>query len=247
MCKTFQTNPQMLTEKKGMSGWHRPLFQRCISLCTPELLRVHPFKYSCLNHLGVEVCDVPLLASIPLTHTLATLSPFNPQGSCNLAVNLIIQIAEYLMVLKLNLKELYYLFTPDSPDTIQSTSGGPMNAVNLQDILNYWPIICLNPCHSKLNNSQQCAVPVAMWPETSQSFSVYGAVIFMSSCTEGSFHYKVSLSTVCDYMFVKMMFCNAPQSGFNEIQREAYISCYTILVHLTLLFSIKNNTSMITA
>lgn len=63
------------------------------------------------------------------------------QATCNLAVNLIIQIAKYFMLLKHNWKERYYLFTWQ---IFTPASGGLLGLVHLRHVLNYWPIICLN-------------------------------------------------------------------------------------------------------
>lgn len=95
------------------------LFRRCVCVCVSVL---------CLSGL------VPTAA--PVGHLS---SQSYQRGSCNLAANLIIQIAEYLMVLKRGekRKKLYYLFTPHSVTSIQETPGGPVNILYLTHVLNY--------------------------------------------------------------------------------------------------------------
>lgn len=110
----------------------------------------------------VCVCVVSVSGEVSTAAPVGHLSSQSyQQGSCNLAANLIIQIAEYLMVLKRRVKngrkkkKLYYLLTPYCVTSIQATPGGPVNILYLTHVLNYWLIIYHNSCHSKLNNALQ--------------------------------------------------------------------------------------------
>lgn len=114
------------------------------------------------------VCDcvVFFAGEVPTAEAVGHLSSQSYQrGSCNLAENLIIQIAEYLMVLKRMVKKkLYYLFTPYSVTSIHATPGGPANILYPTHVLNYWLIIYHNSCHLKLNNAlQDLATSSSLW------------------------------------------------------------------------------------
>lgn len=87
----------------------------------------HRHAYGCL--IARHVCYLCHFFLWLCSHCRIQRPPLFPgsyqRESCNLAANLIIQIAEYLMELK-----LYYLFTPYSVTYIQATSGGPVNILS---------------------------------------------------------------------------------------------------------------------
>lgn len=76
-----------------------------------------------------------MLSFQPASHVSLS-SLLHPQGRCNLAVNSIIQIAEYLMVLKHILKELYYLFTQKIPPSPMLFGSPVKTEVHLQHTFN---------------------------------------------------------------------------------------------------------------
>lgn len=120
----------------------------------------HRYAYGCLN-VCLYVCECARLCFlagwVPTAEAVGHLSSQSyQQGGCNLAENLIIQIAEYLMVLKhMVKKKLYYLFTPYSVTSIHAAPGGRANKLYPTHVLNYWLIIYHNSCHLKRNNALQ--------------------------------------------------------------------------------------------